>query len=101
MDSRVWRGGEGSFLDSEPDHFTPTWGIRPHVRALARNHLKEWKLQGHAYDGLTTGTANDLIMDHVERPRGELRLQHVVQHHLEGYLAHEKLPLPPRTIVMA
>ena len=29
------------------DHFTPTRGIRRHVRALARSHLEGLKLQGH------------------------------------------------------
>ena len=38
-------GGEAGLLIRKHDHFTPTRKIRRHVKALARNHPEEWKVQ--------------------------------------------------------
>ena len=44
---RLPEGGKAGFIIRKHYYFTPTREIRPHVRALARNHPEGWKLQRH------------------------------------------------------
>ena len=46
--ARGSKGGGACLLIRKHDHFTPTREIRRHVRALARDHPKGWKLQESA-----------------------------------------------------